>query len=409
MRREQIETLIIGGGQAGLAMSYYLSQLGREHWILERQRVAERWRSERWDSLTFQSPNWNIRLPGFGFQTADPDAFAPRADIVRFIESYADFIRAPLQCGLAATAIYRKADSTRLVVETRTGRIEAKNVVVATGPFQVPAAPARIGGTPLQLHSSRYRNPDLLPSGAVLVVGSGNSGTQIAEELRLAGRRVYLSVSMHRRTPRRYRGKDYIWWYLTLGEADTTVDHRQATLPSRLITGVGGGHDVDLRRLAADGVVLLGRVLGGCDGRLAIAPDLRQNLAHGDASLIAFTLQAEEHAARHGLSLAPPDRQAKVLPDPKEVADPILSLDLTAAGISTVIWANGFRYDFDWIDLPVFANGVPVHRRGITRVPGVYFLGLPWLHKFKSSFLHGVGEDAEHLAERIAGAHATVT
>ena len=406
---EQIETVIIGGGQAGLAMSYYLGQLGREHVILERQRVAERWRSERWDSLTFQSPNWNIHVPGFAFQATDPDAFASRDEVLRFIESYAAFIHAPLRCGLAATALRQTPDSKRLIVETQATLFEAKNVIIATGPFQVPADPLPIGGAALHLHSSRYRNPQLLPPGAVLVIGSGNSGAQIAEELCSAGRQVYLSVSKHRRTPRRYRGKDYMWWYLALGDADTTVDQRQDKQPPRLITGVGGGHDVDLRRLAADGVVLLGRVLGGRDGRLTIAHDLGEHLARGDASFIDFTQQADEYAARNGLDLPPPDERAKVLSAPKEVADPLLTLDLAAADITTIIWANGFRYDFNWIDLPIFVNEtqpsgrVPVHKRGIAKVPGVYFLGLPWLHKLKSSFLWGVGEDAEHLAEHIAG------
>ncbi len=405
---EQIETVIIGGGQAGLAMSYYLGQLGREHVILERQRVAERWRSERWDSLTFQGPNWNIRLPGFAFQAADPDAFASRDDVLQFIESYAAFIHAPLRCGLAATALRQTPDSTRLIVETQANLFEAKNVVIATGPFQVPVDPLPIGGTALQLHSSQYRNPKQLPPGAVLVIGSGNSGHQIAEELCWAGRRVYLSVGKHRRMPRRYRGKDYIWWYFTLGEADTTVDQRQGVEPPRLITGVRGGHDVDLRRLAADGVVLLGRVLDGRDGRLTIAPDLGENLARGDASFIEFTQQADEHAARNGLDLPPSDARAEILRNPKEVADPVLTLDFAATDISTIIWANGFRYDFNWIDLPIFASEtqasgrVPVHKRGVTNVPGVYFLGLPWLHKLKSAFLHGVGEDAEHLVEHIA-------
>lgn len=409
MIMEQIETVVIGGGQAGLAVSYYLGQFGREHVILERQRVAQRWRSERWDSLTFQSPNWNIRLPGFAFRSADPDAFASRDEVVGFIESYAAFIRAPLRCGQAATALRQTPDSTRLIVETQSNVFEAKNVVIATGPFQLPANSLPIGGTALQLHSSQYRNPEQLPPGAVLVVGSGNSGHQIAEELCSAGRRVYLSVSKHRRMPRRYRGKDYIWWYLALGDADMTVDQRLGAEPPRLITGVRGGHDVDLRRLAADGVVLLGRVLDGRDGRLSIARDLEENLARADESFFEFTYQADEHAARNGLDLPPSDEPGQVLRNPREVADPVLTLDLVEAKISTIIWANGFRYDFNWIDLPIFANEtqssgrVPVHKRGITKVPGVYFLGLPWLHKLKSSFLHGVGEDAEHLAEHIAG------
>jgi putative flavoprotein involved in K+ transport len=240
------------------------------------------------------------------------------------------------------------------------------------------------------------------------VIGSGNSGVQIAEELCSAGRRVYLSVSKHRRTPRRYRGKDYIWWYMAFGEADITVDQRRDE-PPRLITGVGGGHDLDLRRLAADGVVLLGSILGGQDGRLAIADDLGEHLAHGDASFADFTEQADGYAARNRLDLPPPDERVELPCAPKEVADPLVALDLAAADITTVIWANGFRYDFNWIDVPIFKNGmrsfgqVPVHKRGIAEVPGVYFLGLHWLHKLKSSFLWGVGEDAEYLAEHIAG------
>jgi putative flavoprotein involved in K+ transport len=408
MIMEQIETVIIGGGQAGLAMSYYLGRLGREHVILERQRVAERWDSERWDSLAFQSPNWNLCLPGFSYRGADPDAFASRDQVQGFIESYAAFIRAPLRCGLAATALRQKPGSIRLIVETPSGLFEARNVVIAAGPFQLPADRLPIGAAALHLHSSRYRNPQMLPPGAVLVIGSGNSGAQIAEELCAAGRRVYLSVSRHRRIPRRYRGKDYNWWYLEFGEGDTTVDHRQAIQPARLLTGVRGGHDLDLRRLAADGVVLLGRVLGERDGRLSIAADLGENLARGDASFIDFTQQADAHAARKGLDIPASDAGVDILRGRAKLADPAPTLDLASAGISTIIWSNGFRYDFDWIDLPIFANGtpspgrVPVHKRGITSVPGVYFLGLPWLHKLKSAFLHGVGEDAEYLAEHIA-------
>ena len=242
----------------------------------------------------------------------------------------------------------------------------------------------------------------------MLIVGSGNSGCQIAEELS-ASRRVYLSVSGHQRTPRRYRGKDCIWWNLALGDADKTVDQRVDAQPSRLMTGIGGGHDVDLRRLSADGVVLLGRVLGGRDGRLTLAADLGENLVRGDDSLVTLMRRCDDHVIRNALDFPAPAPCAEPLPDPREVADPILTLDLTSAGISTIIWANGFHYDFSWIDLPIFgsctepSNRVPSHTRGITRVPGVYFLGLPWLYKWKSAFLFGVGEDAEYLSAQIAG------
>jgi putative flavoprotein involved in K+ transport len=374
--------------------------------ILERGRVAERWRSERWDSLRFQAPNWNMRLPGRAYAADDPDAFAPHAAVVGFLEGYADFVRAPVRQGVAATALRRDSASGRLRVDTSSDPIEATNVVIATGPFQAPAPTLHLGGSALELHSARYRNPAQLPPGAVLVIGSGNSGCQIAEELCEAGRRVYLSVSGHERAPRRYRTMDVIWWYEATGMADETIAQWGGKRLSRLMTGVRGGHDMDLRRLAADGVVLLGRVLGGRDGRLAIATDLRDNLVRGDASLREFTRRCDEYASLSGLGLPPAEGPGEKLPDPKEATEPIRELDLASAGISTIIWANGSRFDFDWIDLPIFSNGAgrgrrPVHTRGVTSEPGVYFLGLPWLHKWKSAFLFGVGEDAAHLASHI--------
>ena len=407
MIKEQIETIVIGGGQAGLAMSYHLCQLGREHLVLERRRIAERWHSERWDSLMFQGPNWNISLPGLAFQTNDPDAFASRNDIVGFLEQYAAVIRAPVRSGISATSLRRKVGSTRLIIETPAGLIEAKDVVIATGPYHEPVNPPSIVGNVLQLHSSRYRNPGALPPGAVLVIGSGNSGCQIAEELCHAGREVYLSVSRHRRAPRRYRGRDLTWWQHALGETDATIEQCPDAPASRLLTGVGGGHDADLRQLARDGVVLLGRVIGGLGNKLSIAANLREDLEGGDASVADFLRRADEYAVRNRLDLHPPHRRPQELPDPKEVADPILTLDIGAAEISTIIWANGFRYNFNWIDLPIFGNGIggaqiPLHKRGVTSVPGVYFLGLPWLHKFKSAHLNGVGEDAEYLAEQMS-------
>jgi putative flavoprotein involved in K+ transport len=405
MPNEAIETVIVGGGQAGLAMSLHLSQLGREHVVLERKRVAERWRSERWDSLRFQAPNWNVTLPGYSLKGVDPNAFATKDAIASFIASYAAHIHAPLRCGVAARALRQKRGSGRLVVETCDGAIEAKNVVVATGPYQVPADTLPIEAEVHQLHSSQYRTPGALPPGAVLVIGSGNSGCQIAEELCEAGRQVFLSVSAHQRTPRRYRGKDCIWWNLALGDADTIASGEHKTQGSRLMTGAGGGHDIDLRNLARDGVVLLGRVLGDTgSGRLAIAADLVTNLARGDASLASLLRRCDEHAARHGLFLSPPDLAPAPLPEPKEVAEPIRALDIKERGITTILWANGSRCDFSWIDAPIFAGSrQPKHKRGATGVPGLYFLGLPWLYKWKSAFLFGVGEDAEHLAAQIAG------
>lgn len=411
MTVERVDTVIIGGGQAGLAASYYLGELGCAHVILERQRVAERWRSERWDSLTFQFPNWAMKLPGYPYSGADPDGFAPRDEVVRFIESYAAVIRAPVRCGVAVTSLRQRPASERFQIETEDGEIEAANVVIATGPYQKPSVPHAMEHAMrgfFQVHSSRYRSPAQLPDGAVLVVGSGNSGCQIAEDLLRSGRYVYLAVGTHRRAPRRYRGRDCTWWQFALGEFDQTTDKRPTKRTARLLTGVDGGRDMDLRRLGLDGVVLLGHVRSAQEGKIALAPDLVTSLAGGDAWFVEFLKSADEYARKNGLELPDDDRPLEPLPDPKEVSAPILELDLKAAGVSTVIWANGFSYDFAWIHLPIFAEignpsrQEPIHQRGVTAIPGLYFIGLPWLSKLKSSLMAGAGEDAAFIAEHIA-------
>ncbi len=402
----RIDTVIIGGGQAGLTMSHRLGQLGRPHIVLERHAVAERWRAERWDSLCFQFPNWSVRLPDFPFPHTDPDGFAPRDAIVGFIEAYADFIRAPVHSPITVTALRRLAGSAHFAVETSAGTIEAANVVLATGPYQRPAVPPVFrddGGAVVQLHSSRYRNPGQLPDGGVLVVGAGASGAQIAEELLLAGRRVHLSVGGHRRLPRRYRGRDVIAWLSALGMDETEVDQRPPDPSPLVISGAEGGHTIDFRRFAAGGMVLLGRALSAEAGILSFAPDLAASLAHGDKAYAGFLAAVDAHVRRAGLDLPEDPAARETLPDPREVVDPILSLDLAAAGIGSIIWATGYGYDLGWVDLPVLdAAGRPRHRRGVAEVEGIYFLGLQWLHKAKSAFLSGVGEDAAYLAEQIA-------
>jgi len=270
---EEIDTVVVGGGQAGLAMSYHLKGLGREHVVLERGRVAQSWRSERWDSLMFQFPNWSIQLPGYNYETDNPDSYVPKNEIVRFIETYAALIDAPLRCGLRVVALRQNSASSRLLVETEEGSsFEAVNVVVATGPFHLPQIPAFAASMPVELfqvHSRDYRNPSQLAAGAVLVVGSGASGSQIAEELHQAGRKVYLSTGRFHKTPRRYRGRDIYWWFEALG-----IWHRPLELQPEVrnlrfvVTGAGGGHDIDLRRFAVDGMTLLGRLRGFADGKL---------------------------------------------------------------------------------------------------------------------------------------------
>ena len=262
---ENSETVIIGAGHAGLIMSYYLSQFGREHVILEAGRVAERWRSERWDSFFFQFPNWTIELPGYKYESNDPDGFVPGSEIVRFVQNYADVIHAPVRCGGKVTSLEPLSGTTYLV-KSETNSIEAINVVIATGQYQKPAIPQLSAGVSrdiFQIHSRDYRNPDQLPPGVVLVVGAGSSGCQIAEDLNQAGRQVYLSVGRHFRVPRRYRGRDYGYWRLVMGGWDRTVDSlppEAKNLPLPVLTGFNGGHDVEFSRMADDGIVLLGHL-----------------------------------------------------------------------------------------------------------------------------------------------------
>jgi len=400
---EQVQTLIVGGGQAGLAMSHRLKQRGLAHLVLERHRIAERWRSERWDGLRFQFPNWSVSLPDFAFPHADPDAFASSADIIAFIEAYADFVAPPIRCGVAVTRL-RRNGASGFVAETSEGEIEAKNVVVATGPYQRALMPDMLRDENIfEVHARGYKNPDQLPPGAVLVVGSGASGAQITEELLRAGRRVYLSVGRHTRLPRRYRGRDLIWWLSAMGIDQTPVEARG---PSRLLpvtTGADGGHTIDFRRFAADGVMLLGRVAAAREGVLDIAPDLPNSLADGDATYSTFLDMVDAYIEQRGLKMPQDGAARAVLPDPPCVTEPRRRLDLRTESVGAVIWATGYGVDFGWIDIPVLdISGEPVHRGGITAVPGIYFLGLQWLSKMKSSFLSGVGDDAAVLADHIA-------
>jgi putative flavoprotein involved in K+ transport len=405
MPAERIETLIVGGGQAGLTMSHRLKQRGLPHLVLERHRIAERWRSERWDGLRFQFPNWSVRLPDFPFPHPDPDGFATSGEILDYIAAYAAFVAPPIRCGVEATRLRCRDSGAGFAAETSIGPIEADNVVVATGPYQRPRIPALLQDDAgiFQLHASRYRNPSQLPAGAVLVIGSGASGAQIAEELLRNGRRVYLSIGRHRRMPRRYRGRDLIRWLGDMGLLQRPAEERGPHRSLPLISGAFGGNTIDFRQFAALGITLLGRAQAARDGVIDFAPDIARRLAYGDASYTIFLDMVDAHVEQHGLDMPQDPAARAVLPDPPCLAEPLRRLDLAAAGVGTAIWATGYDFDFGWIGIPVLnSRGEPVHVKGIAGVPGLYFLGLQWLSKLNSSLLSGVGEDAADLADHIA-------
>ncbi len=402
---EHVDTIVVGGGQAGLSVSYHLKQRGLEHVVFEQaERVAEVWRS-RWDSFTLITPNWMIRLPGAEYQGDEPDGFMPRDELVAYIEDYVAGFDPPLRFGYKVTSVEPAEAGYR--VRTNQGEFSTANVVIATGMFQAPRLPAfsrNLSPDIRQLHSSEYRNPQALPDGAVLVVGSAQSGCQIAEELYQSGRKVYLSVSGAGRIPRRYRGKDATRWSEELGIANRTVDQLpspKAKFGASLhASGKDGGHSINLHQFAGDGVVLLGHIQDAQGRRIALVPDLKENLAKADNIEADFVKLVDRYIESQGLDL-PPDPQPQ-LADGYE-ADEILELDLEAAGIQSVIWATGYSFDFSLVKRPVFdEDGFPVQQRGVSEFPGLYFVGLPFLHTIKSGLLAGVGDDAAHVVSTIA-------
>lgn len=404
--REHHDIVVIGGGQAGLAMSAVLQEHGREHVVLERRRVGERWRTERWESLRFQFPNWALELPGYSYSGDDPDGFAHWHEVLRVIEQYAASTHAPVREHTEVTAL--RADEGGFVLAVPDGTIHARRVVVATGPFHRPRIPPFSEGvapTVLQTDPTCYRRPEDLPDGAVLVVGSGASGCQIGDELLRAGRTVFLSVSRHRRVPRRFRGKDVTWWLERMGRFDQTIDSfpgRQWP-PSVVVTGVNGGYDVNVRQMAADGIRVLGRVLSARDGRLMVARSANDVLDEADEAFAGFLAAARELAAASpGCDFAEEEETTASAALPTTVPD-IDSLDLRRESIAAIIWATGYDYDYGWLQAPVLdVQGRPLQWRGVTPVPGLYFLGLHWMHTFKSGLLSGVGRDAKYLAEHMA-------
>jgi putative flavoprotein involved in K+ transport len=405
MSVEKIDTLVVGAGQAGVAMSEHLSKCGVPHLVLEKHRIAERWRSERWDSLVANGPAWHDRFPGMEFPGIDPDGFVAKEKVADYFVAYAEMIGAPIRCGVEVKEVRRNVGRPGFHVETSQGTIEADSVVVATGAFQRPVMPDIVPADAklTQIHSNAYHNPGQLPEGAVLVVGAGSSGVQIADELVRSRKRVYLSVGPHDRPPRSYRGRDFCWWLGVLGKWDAETPGPGTEHVTIAVSGARGGETIDFRRLAWQGMTLVGRTQSYDGGVMRFAPDLCENVARGDANLMALLDEADAYVARNGLDLPLEPEARRLDPDPECMTDPILELDLAKAGVTSIIWATGYGVDYGWLKVDVFdEKGRPKHQRGISAEPGIYFLGLPWLSRRGSSFIWGVWHDAKHLADRIA-------
>ncbi|WP_322105565.1 MSMEG_0569 family flavin-dependent oxidoreductase [Paraburkholderia sp. J41] len=402
---EHFSVAIVGGGQAGLSMSYCLKQYGIDHVVLEKRTVTHTWREQRWDAFCLVTPNWQCALPDYPYRGDDPHGFMKKEEIVAWLDGFVRHVDAPVREGVAVTRVSRRANGGFLV-QTSEGALSADQVVVASGGYHTPIVPRmaeRLPASIVQIQSSEYRNAGALPEGAVLVVGSGQSGAQIAEDLHLAGRKVVLAVGEAPRCARFYRGRDVVDWLADMKYYDMPVEEHPLREGVRdntnhYVTGRDGGRDIDLRKFAREGMELYG-VLEEFDGRaLQFRTNLRASLDSADETYNRINASIDKFIAQQGIG-APPGEPYRPVWEPQQER---ATLDLAASGIGSIVWCIGFRPDFSWIDLPVFnGRGYPGHVRGVTAQSGLYFLGLPWLHTWGSGRFSGVARDAAYLADRV--------
>jgi putative flavoprotein involved in K+ transport len=396
---------IVGGGQAGLSVSYYLKQAGIDHLVVEKNRMTHMWREQRWDAFCLVTPNWQCALPGYPYRGDDPHGFMKKDEIVEYLDGFIAHVNAPVMERTEVKRVKQRNDGVYAIATTQ-GDFTADQVVVASGGYHTPVVPRfaeRLPARIVQLQSSAYRNPQALPDGAVMVVGTGQSGAQIAEDLHLAGRKVVLAVGEAPRCARFYRGRDVVDWLADMQYYDMPVEKHPLREGVRdntnhYVTGRDGGRDIDLRKFAAEGMELYGRLDDLRDGQFHFAPTLAANLDAADGTYNRINASIDGFIKKHGIDAPAGDRYEPVW----QPAEERTTLDLEASGISAIIWCIGFTRDFSWLDAPVFnGRGNPAHTRGITPIDGLYFVGLPWLHTWGSGRFSGVARDAEFIVHAI--------
>lgn len=406
--------VVIGGGQAGLSASYYLKQHGIDHVVFEKKTMVHKWREQRWDAFCLVTPNWQCQLPDHPYDGNDPHGFMIKDEIIGYVDRFIRKVDAPVFEHTAVTALEKTGDLYR--VETSAGTVTADSVILATSLYSDPAIPRAAERLPdgiMQLHTADYRNSDQLPEGGVIVVGSGQSGCQIAEDLHLAGRKVHMATGNAPRCARFYRGRDVVDWLSDIGQYDITVEHdgmgKKKHDTNHYLTGRDGGRDIDLRKFALEGMALYGRMSGVSNGKMLFEPNLTANLDGADRVYNGINALIDKHIAANNID-APAGSPYVPLWEPE--IEPT-EIDLVAEGVGTVIWATGFRPDWSFVALPIFdGTGYPVHRHGVTSVDGAYVLGMPWLWTWGSGRFLSVGKDAEYvvgqLVERLANDRSVV-
>ncbi len=412
-----VPVAIIGGGQAGLSVSWYLSRAGIDHVVLEAQTPVHAWADSRWDNFTLVTPNWHCKLPGYTYDGPDPDGFMTRDEVVDWLQGWLQTFDAPLRTHTRVTKLAQRIEGGfTLTLESSSGTelLTCENAVIATGGYPLPVTPAYAPSLDpgiTQIHSEQYRNAGQLPDGAVLVVGTGQSGAQIAEDLHLSGRQVHLAVGNAPRVARFYRGRDCMTWLSDMGLYDRAAQQYpggKAAIEktNHYVTGRDGGRDVDLRQFAVEGMKLYGALADGKDATLVFQPTLRAALDHADAVYNSICSDIDAYIEREGITAPPPSRYDPVWEPDIETT----TLDLAAKGVTSIVWAIGYRPDYRWIEASAFDGaGRPMQTRGITSVPGLSFVGLPWMHTWGSGRFLGIDRDASHVAAAIiSGSHETV-